>query len=109
MPVPKPNEEYGPSWSNIDEWLEELGNLHGGVAWITAVREARPGGPGGLYWMVKWTGDPRRVHAGGDRQRGGYAGKHGPKTVPGLLYRLCMELDAQLTQEEQEAATQAVF
>jgi hypothetical protein len=89
--------EHGPSWGDVLTFLDDLRETYGGHTRVEITPQAltRWGDRRGLWCRVVWKEDPNKPHSG---ERAGGGGWPTPehRTMPGLLYKLCHELERKM-------------
>lgn len=101
--------DHGPSWHDVNATLSEMKKAHQRPFEVTIGQTLPVQGFPLLYVrVVCWLGvkDGFRQH---ERGKGHQFPTRECKTVPGLIYRLLIELDAELTYGAEQAEQQAHF
>lgn len=89
--------EHGPSWGDVLTFLDDLRETYGGhtKVEITPIPLTRWGDSRGLWVRVIWLEKPN-VFCMGERAAGGSWPTSEHRTMPGLLYSLCYQLERKM-------------
>jgi hypothetical protein len=102
--------ETGPSWNDVQEWLRDLEQTWHRAAMVeySLLPDVRGRTNYGLWVRVvlKDRGEPGHR---GERAKGAKWPTSEHKTMPGLLLRLCVDLDVAMTEEMSKAERQSAF
>lgn len=89
--------EYGPSWGDVQTFLEALAETYGGRAYVetTIYKLTKWGDRQGLWVRVVWQEKPNGS-PGAERAAAGGWPNTGHRTMPALIYKLCHLLERAL-------------